>query len=136
MIIIIIIITKIHTIFIIIIIISGAYNSNICFATEPDCPPRMEYSANISSCPRSCQHPLDSDSCETAVNTSCVCSRGLLQQNNTCVEPEQCGCFREDGRNVKVCYIKQYILLYKTPCTLLSEVPPASVTSPSSSVRY
>ena len=59
-------------------------DTNFCFASEPDCPPGMEYQYNISSCLPSCKHPLDNPICDDILSSGCACEGGLLLSRDVC----------------------------------------------------
>ncbi|XP_062336365.1 SCO-spondin [Osmerus eperlanus] len=59
-----------------------------------ECEPPFQYSACGAPCEQQCDLQGQTQSCAggSQCTPGCYCPQGLLQQNRSCVPPEQCGC--------------------------------------------
>lgn len=63
------------------------------------CPSGMIYGA--CSCQPSCDDPRLTQVCDPCAETEmCICRDGLFKKGNTCVLPQECGCYSSETKSV------------------------------------
>ncbi|XP_075427173.1 IgGFc-binding protein-like isoform X2 [Ascaphus truei] len=60
------------------------------------CPPNSHYEQCGTGCPATCVNPGSPSSCTRPCAEGCVCDPGHVLYDNTCVQSNQCGCWKDD----------------------------------------
>ncbi|XP_075427180.1 IgGFc-binding protein-like isoform X9 [Ascaphus truei] len=60
------------------------------------CPPNSHYEQCGTGCPATCVNQGSPSSCTRPCAEGCVCDPGYVLYDNTCVQSNQCGCWKDD----------------------------------------
>ena len=77
------------------------------FFSAMECPDGRVYDKNAYACPNTCQQPSNSSRCTLPSVENCECPEGrVLDEDDNCVLPSQCGCKDNQGNMHEVSFSK------------------------------